>query len=37
VIYYHYTTITGCLGILKSQSIWLTDHQFVNDKHEIKK
>lgn len=32
---YHYTTVSGCLGIIESQSIWLTDHRFLNDKHEL--
>jgi Protein of unknown function (DUF2971) len=32
---YHYTSIAGCAAIIQSRSIWLTDHRFLNDKHEL--
>ncbi len=32
---YHYTTPEGLNGILKSQSFWLTDSDFLNDKSEF--
>lgn len=35
-IYYHYTTMAGCLGIITSRRVWLTDHRFLNDKQELK-
>lgn len=35
-IYYHYTTIAGCLGIITSRKVWLTDYRFLNDKQELK-
>lgn len=34
--YYHYTTVAGCLSIIKSRSIWLTDYRFLNDKLELR-
>lgn len=34
--YYHYTSVSGCLGIIKSRSIWLTDYRFLNDKLELR-
>ncbi|RJX31341.1 MAG: DUF2971 domain-containing protein [Oxalobacter sp.] len=30
----HYTSLQGLIGILESNEIWLSDHRFVNDKHE---
>lgn len=33
--YYHYTTVAGCLGIINSRSIWMTDYRFLNDKLEL--
>ena len=33
--YYHYTSVAGCLGILKSHVIWLTDYRYLNDKMEL--
>lgn len=35
-VYYHYTTIAGCLSIITSRRIWLTDYRFLNDKQELK-
>lgn len=35
-IYYHYTTILGAHGIIRSRRVWLTDYRFLNDKHELK-
>lgn len=35
-IYYHYTSVAGCLGIINSRSIWLTDYRFLNDKLELR-
>lgn len=34
--YYHYTTVAGCLGIINSRSIWMTDYRFLNDKLELR-
>lgn len=34
-VYYHYTSIPACLSILSTRSVWLTDHRFLNDKHEL--
>lgn len=34
-ILYHYTNAAGVAGMLASHSIWLTHHQFLNDKTEI--
>lgn len=31
---YHYTTLSGCLGILESKSLWATDVGFLNDASE---
>ncbi len=35
-IYYHYTTITGCHGIITSGKMWFTDYRFLNDNQELK-
>src|SRR3989338_3658660 len=35
-IYYNYTTMTGCFGIISSRRIWFTDFRFLNDKQELK-
>lgn len=35
-LYYHYTTIPACHGILSSRRIWLTDYRYLNDKNEIR-
>ena len=35
-IFYHFTTLEGFEGILKSQSLWLTDLQCMNDLLEIR-
>lgn len=35
-IYYHYTTIAGAHGIIRSRRVWLTDYRFLNDKQELK-
>lgn len=32
---YHYTSIDGLMGILRNESIWLTDYQYLNDMEEI--
>lgn len=32
---YHYTNISGLMGILNSGSIWLTDYSYLNDRKEI--
>ncbi len=32
---YHYTTWSGVLGIIKSQSLWATHHKFLNDCSEL--
>ena len=34
-IYYHYTTIASCLSILSTRRVWLSDHKYLNDKHEL--
>lgn len=34
-IVYHYTSIDGFMGILNSNSIWLTDYSYLNDRQEI--
>ncbi|WP_078803161.1 DUF2971 domain-containing protein [Pseudomonas fluorescens] len=34
--YYHYTTVTGCFGIIDSRKIWLTDYRYLNDKMELR-
>lgn len=36
-LYYHYTTIPACHGILSSRRVWLTDYRYLNDKNEIRK
>lgn len=33
--YYHYTSVAGCLGILESRAIWLTDYRYLNDRMEL--
>lgn len=33
---YHYTSFTGLLGIIKSQSLWASDIRFLNDAAEMK-
>lgn len=33
---YHYTSLTGLLGIIKSQSLWASDIRFFNDAAEMK-
>ncbi len=35
-IYYHYTTVAGCFGIITSRKIWLTDYRYLNDKLELR-
>ncbi len=35
-IYYHYTTVAGGHGIVRSRRVWLTDYRFLNDKRELK-
>lgn len=35
-IYYHYTTVVGGHGIIRSRRVWLTDYRFLNDKQELK-
>ncbi len=32
---YHYTTAQSVHGILKSESFWVTKHDFLNDKSEF--
>lgn len=32
---YHYTTLSGFKGIVESNSIWATNSNYLNDKHEI--
>lgn len=32
---YHYTTLGGFKGIIESSSIWATNSNYLNDKHEI--
>jgi len=34
-IYYHYTSITGALGIISSRRFWFTDYRFLNDRLEL--
>lgn len=34
-ILYHYTNITGLVGIIGSQKLWATDRRFLNDSSEI--
>jgi hypothetical protein len=33
---YHYTNMTGLMGIIKSRQIWTTKIQYLNDKSELK-
>ncbi|MDC7675689.1 DUF2971 domain-containing protein [Asticcacaulis machinosus] len=33
---FHYTTYSGLIGILQSQSLWATNYQFLNDSTEFK-
>jgi hypothetical protein len=35
VEYGHYTTISGVMGILTSESLWATNIKFLNDEHEF--
>ena len=35
-VYYHYTNLNACLGIVASHRIWFTDYRFLNDKYELK-
>lgn len=35
-IYYHYTSVAGGHGIIRSRRVWLTDYRFLNDKNELK-
>ena len=32
---WHYTSLSGFLGILKDQEIWVTDIRFLNDASEL--
>jgi hypothetical protein len=32
---YHYTSVDGLLGILRSKRIWATDIRFLNDRSEF--
>jgi hypothetical protein len=32
---YHYTSLDALLGIVESQSVWLTDYSYLNDKREL--
>jgi hypothetical protein len=32
---YHYTDMRGFEGIVKSETIWFTDYQYLNDPNEI--
>ena len=34
-IYYHYTSVAGCHGIISSRRVWLTDYRFLNDRKEL--
>ncbi len=34
--YYHYTSVTGALGIMSSRTVWLTDYRFLNDRLELR-
>ena len=34
-VFYHYTDANGCLGILNSRSVWLSDYRYLNDRHEL--
>lgn len=33
---YHYTTVEGLLGIVRSRSLWVTDVEFMNDAQELR-
>ena len=33
---YHYTSIGGLLGIVKTKVIWATQVQYLNDMHEVR-
>ncbi|PIE57716.1 MAG: hypothetical protein CSA33_06620 [Desulfobulbus propionicus] len=35
-ILYHYTTLTGLLGIVRSRSLWASDIRYMNDSAELK-
>jgi hypothetical protein len=32
---YHYTSVDALVGIVESQSVWLTDYSYLNDKREL--
>jgi len=32
---YHYTSVDGLLGIIKSKSLWLSDYRYLNDSREM--
>ncbi len=36
-IYFHYTSLQSCLGILESRRVWLSDYRFLNDKQELRR
>lgn len=33
---YHYTSLEGFLGIVKSRSVWMTDFAYLNDRREVR-
>ena len=35
-IIYHYTSLEGFLGIVKSRSVWMTDFAYLNDRREVR-
>lgn len=35
-IVYHYTSLEGFLGIVKSRSVWMTDFAYLNDRREVR-
>lgn len=35
-VVYHYTSLEGFIGIIKSQSIWMTEFSYLNDRREVR-
>jgi hypothetical protein len=35
-IVYHYTSLDGFLGIVKSRAVWMTDFAYLNDRREVR-
>lgn len=35
-VVYHYTSLEGFVGIVGSQSVWMTEHAYLNDRREVR-